>query len=138
MTDDGGGRIGVSIEVKPHAYDPVANPELFEGVLVRRSIAFLIDIVIIARHPNWWLETDEWLEQLGTVRTVDLEDDGPVQSRRVRYENGIEVEFGITMDEWPNTAPIDEGSRRVMADGHRILNDKAGLRIGRIGGVRAV
>jgi len=48
MTDDGPGRIGVSIEVKPHAYDPVANPELFEGVLVRRSIAFVIDIVIIA------------------------------------------------------------------------------------------
>jgi uncharacterized RDD family membrane protein YckC len=48
MADGGPGRIGVSIEVKPHAYDPVANPELFEGVLVRRSIAFLIDIVIIA------------------------------------------------------------------------------------------
>jgi uncharacterized RDD family membrane protein YckC len=48
MTDGGPGRIGVSIEVKPHAYDPVANPELFEGVLVRRSIAFLIDVVIIA------------------------------------------------------------------------------------------
>ena len=25
-------RIGVSIELKPHAYDPVANPELFDGV----------------------------------------------------------------------------------------------------------
>jgi uncharacterized RDD family membrane protein YckC len=48
MTDGGPGRIGVSIEVKPHAYDPVANPELFEGVLVRRSIAFLIDVTIIA------------------------------------------------------------------------------------------
>jgi uncharacterized RDD family membrane protein YckC len=48
MTDGRPGRIGVSIEVKPHAYDPVANPELFEGVLVRRSIAFLIDVVIIA------------------------------------------------------------------------------------------
>ena len=48
MTDGGPGRIGVSIEVKPHAYDPVANPELFEGVPVRRSIAFLIDVVIIA------------------------------------------------------------------------------------------
>jgi len=48
MTDGRSGRIGVSIEVKPHAYDPVANPELFEGVLVRRSIAFLIDVVIIA------------------------------------------------------------------------------------------
>ena len=40
-------RIGVSIELKPHAYDPVANPELFEGVLARRMVAFLIDFVIL-------------------------------------------------------------------------------------------
>lgn len=48
MTDSGPRKIGVSIELKPHAYDPVANPELFEGVLARRCIAFLIDVVIIA------------------------------------------------------------------------------------------
>src|ERR671928_47003 len=48
MSDDGPRRLGVSIEVKPHAYDPVANPELFEGVLARRCIAFVIDVIIIA------------------------------------------------------------------------------------------
>jgi uncharacterized RDD family membrane protein YckC len=48
MTDNGPRRIGVSIELKPHAYDPRANPELFEGVLARRCIAFIIDLVIIA------------------------------------------------------------------------------------------
>lgn len=32
----------------PHAYDPAVNPELFEGVLARRLVAFLIDLVIIA------------------------------------------------------------------------------------------
>jgi uncharacterized RDD family membrane protein YckC len=41
-------RIGVSIELKPHAYDPAANPELFEGVLARRVLAFLIDFIILA------------------------------------------------------------------------------------------
>jgi len=41
-------RIGLSVEVKPHAYDPAANPELFEGVLARRLIAFVIDLVILA------------------------------------------------------------------------------------------
>lgn len=41
-------RIGVSIEFKPHAYDPTASPELFEGVLARRLMAFLIDFVILA------------------------------------------------------------------------------------------
>ena len=41
-------RIGVSIDLKPHAYDPVQNPELFEGVLPRRLVAFLIDLSIIS------------------------------------------------------------------------------------------
>ena len=41
-------RIGVSIDVKPHAYDPAVSPELFEGVLARRFMAFLIDVTVIA------------------------------------------------------------------------------------------
>ena len=41
-------RIGLSVELKPHAYDPVTNPELFEGVLARRLIAFVIDLIILS------------------------------------------------------------------------------------------
>jgi uncharacterized RDD family membrane protein YckC len=47
MTDSESRRIGVSIDFKPHAYDPGVNPELFRGVLARRFIAFVIDIFII-------------------------------------------------------------------------------------------
>jgi uncharacterized RDD family membrane protein YckC len=36
------------IDIKPHAYDPALSPELFEGVLARRVIAFAIDFVLIA------------------------------------------------------------------------------------------
>ena len=39
--------IGFSFEVKPHAYDPALSPELFEGVLSRRMLAFLIDVTLI-------------------------------------------------------------------------------------------
>jgi len=45
--DSGPSRIGVSFDVKPHAYDPAVNPELFAGVLTRRLFAFLIDLVVI-------------------------------------------------------------------------------------------
>ena len=38
----------MSIDIKPHAYDPAAQPELFEGVLPRRVVAFAIDFAIIA------------------------------------------------------------------------------------------
>ena len=41
-------RIGWSVEVKPHAYDPAVSPELFEGVLARRLLAFIIDLIILA------------------------------------------------------------------------------------------
>ena len=41
-------RIGVSIELKPHAYDPATSPELFEGVVARRVVAFLVDFLILA------------------------------------------------------------------------------------------
>ena len=36
------------IDVKPHAYDPATHPELFEGVLSRRVIAFVIDLIVVA------------------------------------------------------------------------------------------
>ncbi|MGB7260002.1 MAG: RDD family protein [Pseudolabrys sp.] len=48
MTDDGSKWTNRPFDYKPHAYDAAANPELFEGVLARRVVAFFIDVVIIA------------------------------------------------------------------------------------------
>jgi uncharacterized RDD family membrane protein YckC len=47
MSESDPRRLGVSFEVKPHAYDPLTHPELFEGVLPRRVVAFAIDFVIL-------------------------------------------------------------------------------------------
>src|SRR5262249_10010909 len=44
MTYSGPPGIG---ELKPHAYDPIGNPELFDGVMARRLIAFVIDVFVI-------------------------------------------------------------------------------------------
>jgi len=51
MTSSGPPQIGVSFDAKPNAYDPVANPELFDGVLTRRVVAFAIDFIVIAIPP---------------------------------------------------------------------------------------
>ena len=48
MTEFGSQRVGIGAEIKPHAYDPAANPELFDGVLPRRFVAFVIDVIILA------------------------------------------------------------------------------------------
>jgi len=34
--------------VRPHAFDPYLQPELFRGVLTRRVFAFLIDLVVLS------------------------------------------------------------------------------------------
>jgi hypothetical protein len=41
------GRIGITVEIKPHAYDPVRDWERFEQVLPRRLLAFAIDLAVI-------------------------------------------------------------------------------------------
>ena len=41
-------RISISFDVKPHAYDPATMPELFEGVLARRIVAFIIDLIVLS------------------------------------------------------------------------------------------
>jgi uncharacterized RDD family membrane protein YckC len=38
----------MTMDIRPHAYDPDTQPELFEGVLARRVIAFLIDFIVLA------------------------------------------------------------------------------------------
>ena len=38
---------GISADLRPHAYDQTTNPELFEGVLARRVVAFVIDLIVI-------------------------------------------------------------------------------------------
>ena len=52
MTDSGPkappSRTGAAFDFKPHAYDPAVSPESFDGVLARRIVAFIIDVIIIA------------------------------------------------------------------------------------------
>ena len=47
MTNSDTRRIGVSFDVKPHAYDPAAQPEYFEGILSRRVFALVIDVIVL-------------------------------------------------------------------------------------------
>jgi uncharacterized RDD family membrane protein YckC len=52
MTYNGSGDTGGAWRndggVQPHAFDPVTQPELFSGVLVKRMVAFLIDLIVIS------------------------------------------------------------------------------------------
>jgi uncharacterized RDD family membrane protein YckC len=38
---------GTSFADQPHAYDPVAQPQLFSGVIGKRSLAFIVDAILV-------------------------------------------------------------------------------------------
>jgi uncharacterized RDD family membrane protein YckC len=48
MSTTGPGNFGFSAASRPHAYDPLTHPELFDGVLARRMMAFVIDALVIS------------------------------------------------------------------------------------------
>jgi hypothetical protein len=64
-----------------------------------------------------------WLNTFGQVASITDEDWGMVQSRRTFYSDGFEIEFSITTPQWASIDPLDEGTRRVIADGAQIIYD---------------
>jgi len=86
-----------------------------------------VDLILICETPQQYLDDEQWLANFGRVTQVHDEDWGLVQSKRVVYDNGLEVEFGITTREWTEIDPVDDGTRHVIADGTRILSDKTGI-----------
>ncbi len=86
-----------------------------------------VDLVIIVNDPQRSLANNQWLQHFGEVLRTSDEDWGEVQSKRVFYANGLEVEFGITSRKWASTAPVDPGTKKVVEHGVRILLDRNGI-----------
>ena len=86
-----------------------------------------IDVIVIADDPARYLETSVWLECFGPLRSISNEDWGLLQSRRVHYVDGTEVEFGITVRRWASTHPVDAGTKDVVSGGMLILYDREKL-----------
>jgi predicted nucleotidyltransferase len=81
-----------------------------------------IDLVIIAESPERYLLEQSWLENFGQPLKTQHEDWGLVQSLRVWYGSGLEIEFGFTSNAWI-AEPLDGGTRKVLEDGfHFIIN----------------
>lgn len=82
-----------------------------------------IDVIIICTDPSQYLESPKWLSAFGEIKNAEREDWGLVQSWRVFYLDGTEVEFGITTEQWCSKAEINSGTGRVIGDGAKIIFD---------------
>lgn len=79
-----------------------------------------VDLVLISSNPERYLQDSDWVQQFGIVEKQQVEDYGLLISIRVWYADGREVEYGITDERWA-AIPLDEGSRRIISDGMRVL-----------------
>ena len=84
-----------------------------------------IDLVLLCSDPPRYLEDTRWVSTFGVATATSIEDWGRVQSVRVHYRDGNEVEFGITSTDWA-ASPPDAGTVEVLRNGGRILVDRDG------------
>lgn len=84
-----------------------------------------VDLVVIVDDVERRLMDDSWVRRFEEVSTATREDWGAVQSLRVWYRSGIEVEYGLAASSWMRT-PLDQGTARVIDDGFVVLHDPHG------------
>lgn len=87
-----------------------------------------VDLVVLTNDPGPLLASTTWFTIFGEgVQLVSSEDFGLIQERRLRLDDGLEVEVGVGAPVWASIDPPDAGSARMVRDGIRILYDPEGL-----------
>lgn len=82
-----------------------------------------VDLVLICDDPSSVFTERSWAEVFGPTASIGEEEWGRVQSLRVHYRNGLEIEFGMTDMRWL-AQPLDAGTAAVLEQGYRIIYEK--------------
>lgn len=93
-----------------------------------------VDLILVVDDVEARLKDRDWLASFGSPVDAAREDWGLVQALRVRYADGLEVEFGFTTAVWI-ALPLDDGTAEVLRRGFRILHDPSGTLLTTTGGV---
>ncbi len=88
-----------------------------------------VDIAILARDPSYYLDTSEWIKNLGKPILTFLEKTatGGGRERRVLYENGQDADFSVFPSEGATSRLQGTGALTVLGRGFRILIDRDGI-----------
>jgi uncharacterized protein len=86
-----------------------------------------VDVVLLTEERALYLEDDAWVHEVSGVKLVWTRRWGTVTERRFALPSGLEVELGVAPPSWAATDPVDEGTRRVVADGVSVLYDPKGV-----------
>ena len=85
-----------------------------------------LDVIIITSEKDEMVANQQFVEFFGEVKKKQTEYYGACTSIRVWYEEGQEVEFGLVTPSWMDR-PFDEGTKKVLSDGYKVIDDKENL-----------
>jgi predicted nucleotidyltransferase len=80
-----------------------------------------VDLVVLCASPARLLG-ENWPSRFGEIESSALEDYGALQSLRIFYRRGLEVELGVAGRAWARI-PLDPGTKAILADGVHVLHD---------------
>jgi predicted nucleotidyltransferase len=86
-----------------------------------------IDLVVLTFEPERLCRRRDWFTRFGPVDLVGQRQFGAVTERRLRRDDGVEIEVGLTAASWADTDPLDGGTARVVREGFIIVFDPDGL-----------
>ena len=84
-------------------------------------------LVLLVEDATAYTQRAEWIHALGATRIVRTERLGLLTERRLALSSGLELEVAIAEPSWASVVPLDPETRRVVANGFRILHDPHGL-----------
>jgi uncharacterized protein len=85
-----------------------------------------LDVMLLTLSAGRYVDDDRWIAEIGDWRLVRTQAWGVVTERRLANPSGFELELNVASPSWASTDPLDAGTRRVVADGARILLDRDG------------
>ena len=83
-----------------------------------------VDLVLLTDDPTGYTHREDWVAELfPSAQLMRTGDWGAIVERRLLLPSGLEVEVGVGSPSWAAVEPLDEGTRRVVRDGLRVLYD---------------
>jgi len=82
-----------------------------------------VDLVIITKTPERYITNTDWVRVFGKPITKKIEEYEKLTSLRIWYENGLEIEYGFTDQEWIQSMSKKE-IKQITDDGLRVLFEK--------------
>jgi uncharacterized protein len=80
-----------------------------------------VDVLLLTEERAPYPEDDAWVREVGRVEFVWTWRWETVTRRRLVLPSELEVELGVVPPSWAVTDPVDEGTRRIVADGVSVL-----------------